>query len=126
MHSPDPITSPRSRRIAPGNHAFYTQCARHRLVKKTVNQDDTSAYHLFYGDGRASPAATITFFEWPVPRESRGTRAIIRTALTRHRARGIGILGRALPRAQCAPHGGIIIRDGRESLDFGGWGKASA
>ena len=29
-----------------------------RLVKKTVNQDDVSAYHLFYADGRPSPAPT--------------------------------------------------------------------
>ena len=39
---------------APGNLAFYTTVLGLRLVKKTVNQDDTSAYHLFYGDGAAS------------------------------------------------------------------------
>ena len=37
-----------------------------RLVKKTVNQDDVSAYHLFYADGLASPGTDITFFDWPV------------------------------------------------------------
>ena len=37
------------------NHAFYTQALGMRLVKKTVNQDDVSAYHLFYADGQASP-----------------------------------------------------------------------
>ncbi len=52
---------------APGNHAFYTKVLGMRLVKRTVNQDDTSAYHLFYGDGVASPGSDITFFEWPVP-----------------------------------------------------------
>lgn len=35
---------------APGNVAFYTDTLGLRLVKKTVNQDDVSAYHLFYGD----------------------------------------------------------------------------
>ena len=37
-----------------------------RLVKKTVNQDDVSAYHLFYADGKGSPGTDITFFDWPV------------------------------------------------------------
>ena len=40
---------------APANHAFYTQTLGLRLVKKTVNQDDVTAYHLFYADGRGSP-----------------------------------------------------------------------
>jgi glyoxalase family protein len=64
---------------APGNHKFYTQTLGLRLVKKTVNQDDTSAYHLFYADGLGSPGTDITFFDWPVGRETRGTHAITRT-----------------------------------------------
>src|SRR5205085_618836 len=41
---------------APGNKRFYTGTMGMRMVKKTVNQDDTSAYHLFYGDaGEAFP-----------------------------------------------------------------------
>ena len=60
---------------APGNFAFYTQVLGMRLVKKTVNQDDVSAYHLFYADGVATPGTDLTFFEWPVPRERRGTRS---------------------------------------------------
>ena len=63
------------------NLRFYTDTLGLRLVKKTVNQDDTSAYHLFYGDGRASPGSDVTFFDWPVGREQRGTHAIVRTAL---------------------------------------------
>jgi glyoxalase family protein len=66
---------------APGNLAFYTKVLGLRLVKKTVNQDDTSAYHLFYADGKASPGSDVTFFDWPVGRERRGTHAIARTAL---------------------------------------------
>ena len=64
---------------APGNHRFYTQTLGLRLVKKTVNQDDTSAYHLFYADGIGSPGTDITFFDWPVGAETRGTHSITRT-----------------------------------------------
>ena len=64
---------------APGNHRFYTETLGLRLVKKTVNQDDTSAYHLFYADGIGSPGTDITFFDWPTGRESRGTQAVTRT-----------------------------------------------
>ena len=51
---------------APGNHDFYTRVLGMRLVKKTVNQDDACAYHLFYADGVASPGTDLTFFDWPV------------------------------------------------------------
>ena len=61
------------------NVAFYTGTLGLRLVKKTVNQDDVSAYHLFYADGRASPGTDITFFDWPAPAEQRGTDSISRT-----------------------------------------------
>lgn len=61
------------------NHAFYTATLGLRLVKKSVNQDDVSAYHLFYSDGHASPGTDITFFDWPLPRERRGTHSIVRT-----------------------------------------------
>jgi glyoxalase family protein len=64
---------------APRNHDFYTRILGMRLVKKTVNQDDTRAYHLFYADGRGSPGTDITFFDWPAPRERRGTQSICRT-----------------------------------------------
>lgn len=66
---------------APGNLHFYTRVLGLRLVKKTVNQDDTSAYHLFYADGEATPGSDLTFFDWPVGRERRGTHSIIRTGL---------------------------------------------
>ena len=66
---------------APGNHAFYTGTLGMRLVKKTVNQDDVSAYHLFYADAKGSPGTDLTFFDWPAPRERRGTRSIVRTGL---------------------------------------------
>jgi glyoxalase family protein len=50
---------------APGNVDFYARVLGLRLVKKTVNQDDPTVYHLFYADERGSPGADITFFEYP-------------------------------------------------------------
>jgi glyoxalase family protein len=66
---------------APRNHHFYTQVLGLRLVKKTVNQDDVRAYHLFYADGLGNPGTDITFFDWPVGPERRGTHSICRTGL---------------------------------------------
>ena len=47
------------------NLAFYTRVLGLRLVKKSVNQDDVSAYHLFYADRVGSPGTDMTFFDWP-------------------------------------------------------------
>src|SRR6187549_1126781 len=63
------------------NHHFYTGTMGMRLVKRSVNQDDVSAYHLFYADAKGSPGSDLTFFDWPVPRERRGAPAIVRTSL---------------------------------------------
>ena len=49
---------------APENLAFYTGVLGLRLVKKTVNQDDVSAYHLFYADEHGSAGTEVTFFDW--------------------------------------------------------------
>jgi glyoxalase family protein len=46
------------------NLDFYTRILGLRLVKKTVNFDDPSAYHLYYGDAAASPGSILTFFPW--------------------------------------------------------------
>ncbi|KEF35356.1 MULTISPECIES: ring-cleaving dioxygenase [Deinococcus] len=66
---------------ARANLDFYTRVLGLRLVKKTVNQDDVSAYHLFFADGVGSPGSDLTFFEWPVPPEGRGNNSISRTGL---------------------------------------------
>jgi len=63
------------------NHDFYTRTLGLRLVKKTVNQDDVSAYHLFYADGAGTPGTDLTFFDWPTAFEHRGTRSVTRTGL---------------------------------------------
>jgi glyoxalase family protein len=49
---------------AADNIAFYTRVLGLRLVKKTVNQDDVSAYHLFYADAAGSAGTDVTFFDW--------------------------------------------------------------
>jgi len=66
---------------APRNHAFYTKSLGMRMVKKTVNQDDTTAYHLFYADGLGSAGTDITFFDWPTGPQRRGTHEVVRTGL---------------------------------------------
>ena len=64
------------------NHDFFTQFLGHRLVKKTVNQDDPSMYHLFYSDYKGSPGTDVTFFEIGMaPRFTPGTNSISRTIL---------------------------------------------
>jgi glyoxalase family protein len=50
---------------APQNVEFYVGVLGLRLVKKTVNQDDPTVYHLFYGDDEGSPGMDLTFFEYP-------------------------------------------------------------
>ena len=50
---------------AQANLAFYTRTLGMRLVKRSVNQDDTSAYHLFYADAEGTPGTDLTFFDWP-------------------------------------------------------------
>jgi len=102
---------------APHTHAFYTKTLGMRLVKKSVNQDDVSAYHLFYGDGVASPGSDLTFFDWPVPRERRGTRSIVRTGL---RVASEATLQWWLERfaASRVTNTGIVWRDKRAVLDF--------
>jgi len=50
---------------APGNVNFYARVLGLRLVKKTVNQDDPTVYHLFYADEKGSPGSDLTFFEYP-------------------------------------------------------------
>ncbi len=50
---------------APANVDFYVAGLGLRMVKKSVNQDDPTVYHLFYGDDEGSPGMDLTFFEYP-------------------------------------------------------------
>lgn len=64
------------------NNHFYTTILGLRRVKKTVNQDSPSMYHLFYGDLTGAAGTELTFFEMPVAgRTVRGTNAITRIGL---------------------------------------------
>lgn len=64
------------------NLRFYTEVLGMRLVKKTVNQDDPSMYHLFYADETGTPGSDLTFFELPFLGQTyRGSSSISRTAL---------------------------------------------
>ena len=64
---------------APGNVDFYTRVLGLRMVKKTVNQDDPTVYHLFYADEQGSPGADITFFEYPGARRGRAGSGMVHT-----------------------------------------------
>jgi glyoxalase family protein len=99
------------------NLAFYTGLLGMRLVKKTVNQDDVSAYHLFYADGEARPGTDLTFFDFPAAPERRGTNSISRTGL---RVAGEKSLGFWRDRLKSAgAHAGDVVEvDGRLTLPF--------
>jgi len=99
------------------NLAFYTRTLGLRLVKKTVNQDDVSAFHLFYADGTGSPGTDMTFFDWPVPPERRGTGSIVRTGFRLGDEASLEWWARRLTDAGVA-HSGVRALDGRASLDF--------
>src|SRR5260221_14552137 len=62
---------------AQANVDFYAGRLGLRMVKKTVNQDDPSVYHLFYGDDRGSPGFDLTFFEYPGARPGRAGQGMI-------------------------------------------------
>ncbi len=64
---------------APRNVDFYTRVLGLRLVKKTVNQDDPTVYHLFYADEDGAPGSDITFFEYPGVRPGRAGAGMIHT-----------------------------------------------
>jgi glyoxalase family protein len=68
---------------APRNVDFYARVLGLRLVKKTVNQDDPTVYHLFYADEQASPGADLTFFEYPGARRGRAGAGMVHTIVHR-------------------------------------------
>src|SRR5690606_20458552 len=68
---------------APGNVEFYAGLLGMRLVKRTVNQDDPSVYHLFYGDEQGTPGFDLTFFEYPGARPGRAGAGMIPRFLCR-------------------------------------------
>ena len=101
---------------AAGNYRFYAGVLGMRLVKRTVNQDDVSAYHLFYADGEARPGTDITFFEWPLPPERRGSGSVVRTGLLVASAAALDWWAERLAAAGAASE--MVREDGRQALWF--------
>jgi glyoxalase family protein len=64
---------------APRNVEFYGRVLGLRLVKKTVNQDDPTVYHLFYADEQGDPGSDITFFEYPSARQGLAGAGMVHT-----------------------------------------------
>jgi len=115
IHHVTAITGDASRNVA-----FYTQVMGMRLVKKTVNQDDVSAYHLFYGDEIGHAGTELTFFDWPLAgptRDGSGTISAIMLGV-----RGQDALNCWSQRLESfgIEHDGIQMRggDGRAVLAF--------
>ena len=99
------------------NLAFYTRTMGMRLVKRSVNQDDVSAYHLFYADAVGSPGTDLTFFDWNMPQESRGNRSITRTTLRVTGGESLAWWAERFVELEVS-HGQVHERDGRLTLDF--------
>src|SRR3954453_19016851 len=59
------------------NVDFYARVMGLRMVKKTVNQDQPSVYHLFYADEKGSPGTDLTFFEFPAAAPGRAGRGSV-------------------------------------------------
>ena len=68
---------------APRNVDFYARVLGLRLVKKTVNQDDPSVYHLFYADEPGRAGADITFFEYPGAQRGRAGAGMVHRVVFR-------------------------------------------
>src|SRR5438128_5516871 len=68
---------------APANVEFYAGELGLRMVKKTVNQDDPTVYHLFYADEKGSAGADITFFEYPDARRGRAGAGMVHRIIWR-------------------------------------------
>src|SRR5687768_4402853 len=100
-----------------GNLHFYTRTMGMRLVKRSVNQDDVSAYHLFYADAVGTPGTDLTFFDWDMQAEQRGTNSVVRTMLRVSGADSLDWWQSRLTELGVT-HGEIVERDGRLTLDF--------
>jgi glyoxalase family protein len=99
------------------NMVFLTQVLGMRLVKKTVNQDDISAYHLFYADEVGHPGTDLTFFDWPDAIKNRpGVGTVQATGLRVPPS----TLDWWMERFDVAgvPHEEIVVRAGRQTLAF--------
>ena len=100
------------------SHDFYTRVLGMRPVVRTVNQDDPTMYHLFFGDGVASPGSDMTVFGMPrAAPEHRGNNSVTRTTFRVAGAAALDYWSERLA-AHGVAHAGVAERDGRRVLDF--------
>ncbi|MGM0837875.1 MAG: ring-cleaving dioxygenase [Bacillota bacterium] len=100
------------------NFQFFTDILGMRLVKKTVNQDNTSSYHLFYGDAKGNPGTEITFFDIPsLGRTYEGVSSISSTSLRVATTESLHYWKERLQTFN-VKHGEIVKRADRDTLDF--------
>lgn len=100
------------------SHDFYARVLGLRPIIKTVNQDEPSMYHLFFGDGVGSPGSDMTVFDIPLAaREHRGSGSVARSTF-RVAGRPALEYWKGRLEAEGIETGDIAERDGRLSLDF--------
>jgi glyoxalase family protein len=103
---------------AKGNVDFYTQVLGMRMVKKTVNQDDVTAYHLYYGDETGSPGTAVTFFDWAmIGPQQRGTGEINMLSMRVGSAAALAYWSERLT-AHGVQHSGVHDWHGHAALTF--------
>lgn len=103
---------------ADANHDFFTRILGMRLVKKSVNQDNPSSYHLFYADAVGTPGTDMTYFDIPMAgRTHPGVSSISNTAF---RVKSEEALDYWIARFDEfeVPHGKIEQRFNRPTLTF--------
>jgi glyoxalase family protein len=100
------------------NLEFYTQVLGLRLVKKTVNQDDVSAYHLFYADALGSAGTDVTFFDWPMAVRNRNGAGSIATVGLRVPSRAALDWWAQRLADLSIPHRGVVELDGQALIHF--------
>ncbi len=113
LHHVTAVTSNPSRNVA-----FYTDILGMRLVKKTVNQDDVSAYHLFYGDEIGHAGTEMTFFDWAGAGTHRPAAGMVSATAFRVPGRAALEQWQAQLDEHGIPHQGIVERGGRTVLAF--------
>ena len=100
------------------SHDFYTRVLGLRPLIRTVNQDQPTMYHLFFGDGAGSPGSDMTVFDIPhAAAERPGNNSISLTTFRIHGDAAFDYWAARFDRLGVA-HGEIAERDGRRVLDF--------
>src|SRR5690606_36773119 len=100
------------------NHDFFTRILGMRLVKKSVNQDNPSSYHLFYADAVGTPGTDMTYFD--IPMAGRTYPGVTSISNTGFRIPSSEALDYWLERFReyGVPHGRKTKRFGRETVEF--------